>query len=349
MRVAKFILFAALAVTSTLAQQKSEQQTFVRPQSRILTPLDLEPQEPLPQSFRRTALPLFRGRGFSLDGQEPKPVLVGQQRFPMEDGEFSKDESSSSSSSSSSSESKENNKPDGQLNVRQTIQHQHQLQQQQEIMHQQPPQFAGFRVQPPLQLRPATEVQPHVQPPKKVYQRPQKRVHVVQQPTEQTAAARSPEIVQRVKVERTESEKHRTKKPVAQVLRRYSDGNPDGSITWGYENDDGTFKEETIGVDCVTRGKYGYVDPEGVKREYSYQSGIPCDRKSAGTNGAGLTAVEEAQASDTHGYIDYSTNQYVMANGQTFSLNGMAKNRARKPVRKMPVVQIADHGSFDGK
>ncbi|KAK9875022.1 hypothetical protein WA026_005832 [Henosepilachna vigintioctopunctata] len=49
-------------------------------------------------------------------------------------------------------------------------------------------------------------------------------------------------------------------------------------ITWGFENEDGTFKEENIGVDCIIRGKYGYVDPDGVKREYSYESGNPCDK-----------------------------------------------------------------------
>lgn len=127
------------------------------------------------------------------------------------------------------------------------------------------------------------------------------------------------------------------------MLRRYRDDNPDGSITWGFENDDGTFKEETIGVDCVTRGKYGYVDPEGVKREYSYQSGIPCDkdRKPYAAEGSSPSAVQEAQASDTYGYIDYTRNQYVMANGQTIDLNGMAKNRARKPVMRKTVVAAA--------
>jgi len=44
----------------------------------------------------------------------------------------------------------------------------------------------------------------------------------------------------------------------------------------------GSFKEETIGVDCVVRGKYGYVDPDGVKREYEYQSGNPCDPNKRG-------------------------------------------------------------------
>lgn len=31
----------------------------------------------------------------------------------------------------------------------------------------------------------------------------------------------------------------RPKKPVAQILRKYREEHPDGSITWGFENDDG--------------------------------------------------------------------------------------------------------------
>lgn len=124
-----------------------------------------------------------------------------------------------------------------------------------------------------------------------------------------------------------------------QVLRRYRDDNPDGSITWGFENDDGTFKEETIGADCVTRGRYGYVDPEGMKREYSYQSGQPCDKNRSPESAGGQQQQEQAQASDTRGYVDYTKNQYVMANGQTISLNGVVRNRARKPVARKPPQQ----------
>ena len=29
----------------------------------------------------------------------------------------------------------------------------------------------------------------------------------------------------------------------------------DGSLTWGYKSADGSFKEETIGADCITRGR----------------------------------------------------------------------------------------------
>lgn len=45
----------------------------------------------------------------------------------------------------------------------------------------------------------------------------------------------------------------RDAKPVAQILRKYREENEDGSITWGFENDDGSYKEEFIGIDCVTR------------------------------------------------------------------------------------------------
>ena len=77
------------------------------------------------------------------------------------------------------------------------------------------------------------------------------------------------------------------------TVSRYRYENADGSITWGYRNEDGSFKvrllcslvetlldclqEETIGTDCVTHGSYGYVDPTGSAREYSYTSGIRCD------------------------------------------------------------------------
>ena len=40
------------------------------------------------------------------------------------------------------------------------------------------------------------------------------------------------------------------------IVDRYSTQNDDGSFTWGYQSADGSFKEETIGIDCVTRGRY---------------------------------------------------------------------------------------------
>ncbi|KAI8421813.1 hypothetical protein MSG28_009767 [Choristoneura fumiferana] len=110
----------------------------------------------------------------------------------------------------------------------------------------------------------------------------------------------------------------REKKPVAQIIRKYRDENEDGSITWGFENDDGSFKEETIGVDCVTRGRYGYVDPDGLKREYNYETGIVCDK----------TKEQPAEK----GFIDYQENKAVLPNGITIDLNQMGK-KSKRPFR----------------
>ncbi|XP_050308799.1 TOX high mobility group box family member 3-like [Anthonomus grandis grandis] len=67
------------------------------------------------------------------------------------------------------------------------------------------------------------------------------------------------------------------KDPPVQTIRNYNKVNDDGSFTFGYEAADGSFKEETRGTDCVVRGKYGYIDPDGNKREFNYVSGNPCD------------------------------------------------------------------------
>ena len=53
-----------------------------------------------------------------------------------------------------------------------------------------------------------------------------------------------------------------------QVVDRYTIQNDDGSFTWGYQSADGSFKEETIGIDCVTRGRY-------VNEKENYFSSVP--------------------------------------------------------------------------
>ena len=70
---------------------------------------------------------------------------------------------------------------------------------------------------------------------------------------------------------------NKNRKTPVEIIRKYRTDNEDGSITWGFENEDGTFKEENIGVDCITRGKYGYFDPDGVRREFNYETGAKCD------------------------------------------------------------------------
>merc|ERR1712110_276543 len=54
------------------------------------------------------------------------------------------------------------------------------------------------------------------------------------------------------------------------ILRYVDNQNIDGSYTYGYEAADGTYKLETRYVDGRVKGKYGYIDPEGVLREASY-------------------------------------------------------------------------------
>ncbi|XP_014473000.1 PREDICTED: gibberellin-regulated protein 14 [Dinoponera quadriceps] len=109
----------------------------------------------------------------------------------------------------------------------------------------------------------------------------------------------------------------RGKKPVAQIVRRYRHDNVDGSITWGFENDDGSYKEETIGVDCITSGKYGYIDPDGIRREYTYETGIKCD--------------EEQRDEEDDGFVDYQENKLVLPDGKTIDLSSMGKKQARRP------------------
>lgn len=70
---------------------------------------------------------------------------------------------------------------------------------------------------------------------------------------------------------------NRPKAENVDTVERYSHTNEDGSFTFGYIGEDGSFREETRGVDCITRGKYGYIDPDGKKREFTYVSGLPCD------------------------------------------------------------------------
>merc|ERR1719499_2011593 len=54
------------------------------------------------------------------------------------------------------------------------------------------------------------------------------------------------------------------------ILRYIDKQNTDGSYTYGFEGADGTHKLETRFADGRVKGKYGYIDPEGVLREASY-------------------------------------------------------------------------------
>jgi len=109
------------------------------------------------------------------------------------------------------------------------------------------------------------------------------------------------------------------------TVENYRFKNEDGSITWGYENEDGSYKEEKIGVDCITRGKYGYIDPTGEVREYSYTSGNRCDpetRKVAKQENGGRGA-------NGNGFYDYARNNFVMPDGRRVRVVVNPGNKAR--------------------
>ncbi|KAL1465360.1 hypothetical protein WDU94_004941 [Cyamophila willieti] len=98
---------------------------------------------------------------------------------------------------------------------------------------------------------------------------------LIRQPTLGRAIASQPRIQSTIGARQKTANEERPA-PV-QTIRNYNKLNDDGSFTFGYEAADGSFKEETRGTDCVVRGKYGYIDPDGNKREFTYVSGNPCD------------------------------------------------------------------------
>merc|ERR1711902_376845 len=81
------------------------------------------------------------------------------------------------------------------------------------------------------------------------------------------------------------------------ILRYVDTQNVDGSYTYGYEAADGTYKLETRFVDGRVKGKYGYIDPEGVLREASYgaEAGRGFEPEIQGVELPPPTIVEEIQ------------------------------------------------------
>ncbi|XP_049318128.1 uncharacterized protein LOC105227073 [Bactrocera dorsalis] len=124
-----------------------------------------------------------------------------------------------------------------------------------------------------------------------------------------------------VQPDEREQPQQRRQRPVAQTIRKWREENEDGSITWGYENDDGSFKEEIIGTDCITKGTYGYIDPDGNKREYHYETGIKCDPNTRETE-------EELQQ---NAFINYEQNTAVLPNGIEIDMTQIGKKKSRRP------------------
>lgn len=85
-------------------------------------------------------------------------------------------------------------------------------------------------------------------------QRPQYDVQPVQTPQRpRPKPIASRPILDQNQIQDDRDHQNKRQRIVAQTLRKWRDEHEDGSITWGYENDDGSFKEELIGIDCVTK------------------------------------------------------------------------------------------------
>ncbi|XP_037949989.1 translation initiation factor IF-2 [Teleopsis dalmanni] len=152
--------------------------------------------------------------------------------------------------------------------------------------------------------------------------RPQYEPQIVQAPVRPRPKPIQPRpiIDQNQLADEREVHQPRRQRPVVQNIRKWREENEDGSITWGYENDDGSFKEELIGTDCITKGTYGYVDPDGNKREYHYETGIKCDPNN-----------REAEEELENGFINYEDNKAVLPNGIEIDMNQLGKRKSKRP------------------
>lgn len=149
-----------------------------------------------------------------------------------------------------------------------------------------------------------------------------------------------------VELERGQSQDSRRPTPVG-TSERYSHMNEDGSFTFGYVSEDGSFREETRGVDCITRGKYGYIDPDGMKREFTYVSGLPCE-----IGEDGKVAGEDEDENELQNIEDpiapgerFRTTQAVQLNDD--EIPDSARPRTRQPIRRpeedrQPVQRVRD-------
>jgi hypothetical protein len=70
-----------------------------------------------------------------------------------------------------------------------------------------------------------------------------------------------------------DDDKTTTPKPIVQIKRLINQQEGDGSYTYGFEADDGSFKIETRDVNGNVKGKYGYVDVNNELKVVEYTAG----------------------------------------------------------------------------
>ena len=82
-------------------------------------------------------------------------------------------------------------------------------------------------------------------------------------------------------------------------------------------------------MDCITRGKYGYIDPDGKRREFTYVSGLPCE---VGEEGA-EEVDGEIRAEDPIDPADrFKTAQAIQLSEDEIPIQ--ARPRQRQPLRR---------------
>ena len=117
--------------------------------------------------------------------------------------------------------------------------------------------------------------------------------------------------------------------------------NEDGSFTFGYVGEDGSFREETRGVDCITRGKYGYIDPDGKRREFTYVSGLPCDEGEDPEDG--FPSDNEVVREDPIAPSDrFHTSQAIQLAQDEIPAAARPRARPRQPIQAQAPVAAAD-------
>jgi len=99
--------------------------------------------------------------------------------------------------------------------------------------------------------------------------------------------------------------------------------------SWRFRNQHSFVKKM---LTCFLR--YGYIDPDGQVREFTYESGIPCDpltKQSLIPQSLSSKQTQFADPSIKTGYHDYNENKFVLPNGKrvTVVVNENAKARGR--------------------
>ena len=77
----------------------------------------------------------------------------------------------------------------------------------------------------------------------------------------------------------------------------------------------------------IVHFRYGYIDPRGDVREFTYKSGIPCDPETKQPLQPDRNSQKPVR--NKKGYFDYSDNRFVLPSGRRVKVVVNKANRAR--------------------